>query len=116
MTLDLQTRRNLELLESARGEKKHSLIAVLDLTRTPMGARMLRQWLDQPLLQLDELKLRLAGRAHDFDQSALPRADLRTRLGTVGDIQRMANRAITGTIVAARAAFSCGSRLLLFLD
>ena len=58
MTLDLQTRRNLELLESARGEKKHSLIAVLDLTRTPMGARMLRHWLNQPLLQLDELKLR----------------------------------------------------------
>ncbi len=97
MTLDLQTRRNLELLESARGEKKHSLIAVLDLTRTPMGARMLRQWLNQPLLQLDELKLRQRD-VRTFHQSALPRTDLRTRLGTVGDIQRMANRAITGTM------------------
>jgi DNA mismatch repair protein MutS len=97
MTLDLQTRRNLELLESARGEKKHSLIAVLDLTRTPMGARLLRQWLNQPLLQLDELKLRQRD-VRAFHRAALPRADLRTRLGAIGDIQRMANRAITGNL------------------
>ena len=97
MTLDLQTRRNLELLESARGEKKHSLIAVLDMTRTPMGARQLRQWLNQPLLQLDELNLRQRD-VRAFHQSALQRADLRTRLGSVGDIERMANRAITGQL------------------
>jgi DNA mismatch repair protein MutS len=97
MTLDLQTRRNLELLESARGEKKHSLIAVLDITRTPMGARLLRQWLNQPLLQLDELKLRQRD-VRAFHQAALPRADLRTRLGAIGDIQRMANRAISGNL------------------
>jgi DNA mismatch repair protein MutS len=97
MTLDLQTRRNLELLESARGEKRHSLIAVLDVTCTPMGARLLRQWLNQPLLQLDELKLRQRD-VRALHQSTLPRAELRTTLGSIGDIQRMANRAITGAL------------------
>ena len=61
MTLDAATRRNLELTESSRGEKKHSLIAVLDQTRTPMGARMLRRWIGQPLLDLDELAARQDG-------------------------------------------------------
>ena len=55
MTLDAQTRRNLELSESSRGEKRHSLIPVLDQTRTPMGARLLRRWIGQPLLDLDAL-------------------------------------------------------------
>ena len=81
-----------------------------------MGARMLRQWLNQPLLDLDELKLRQRRRAHDFTSPHCPRTDLRTRLGTVGDIQRMANRAITGTMPARASSFSCGSHLLLFLD
>ena len=49
MELDLQARRNLELAESARGEKRHGLLAVLDETRTPMGGRLLRRWLGQPL-------------------------------------------------------------------
>jgi DNA mismatch repair protein MutS len=97
MTLDLQTRRNLELLESARGDKKHSLIAVLDVTRTPIGARLLRRWLNQPLVQLGELKARQSD-VRAFHQAALPRAELRTRLGTIGDIQRMTNRAITGAL------------------
>jgi DNA mismatch repair protein MutS len=97
MTLDAQTRRNLELLESVRGEKRHSLIAVLDLTRTPMGARLLRTWINQPLLQLDELKLRQRD-VRAFHQSALPRSDLRTRLGRIGDIERMTNRAVTGAL------------------
>ncbi len=51
-----QARRNLELTESARGEKRHGLIAVLDTTRTPMGARLLRRWLSQPLLDLDAIR------------------------------------------------------------
>ncbi|MCA9858702.1 MAG: DNA mismatch repair protein MutS, partial [Thermomicrobiales bacterium] len=52
MVLDAQARRNLELLESGRGERRHGLIAVLDQTCTPMGARLLRTWLNQPLLDL----------------------------------------------------------------
>lgn len=97
MTLDLQTRRNLELLESVKGDRKHSLVAVLDVTRTPMGARLLRQWLNQPLLQLDELKARQRD-VRAFHKAALPRAELRTRLDRIGDIQRLTNRAITGAL------------------
>jgi len=95
MTLDAQTRRNLELTESARGEKRHSLIAVLDQTRTPMGARLLRRWIGQPLLDLDELRLRQDGVAR-FHGDALARAELRRALGNVGDIERLVNRAVTG--------------------
>jgi DNA mismatch repair protein MutS len=95
MTLDAQTRRNLELTESARGEKRHSLIAVLDQTRTPMGARLLRRWIGQPLLDLDELRVRQDGVAR-FHGDALARAELRRALGQVGDIERLVNRAVTG--------------------
>jgi DNA mismatch repair protein MutS len=95
MTLDAQTRRNLELTESARGEKRHSLIAVLDQTRTPMGARLLRRWIGQPLLDLAELRTRQDGVAR-FHGDALARAELRRALGQVGDVERLVNRALTG--------------------
>jgi len=96
MTLDAQTRRNLELTESARGERRHSLIHVLDLTRTPMGARLLRKWIGQPLLDLIELRERQDA-VSLFHESALVRAELRVLLGQIGDIERMANRVLTGT-------------------
>ena len=95
MTLDAQTRRNLELTESGRGERKHSLTAVLDRTRTPMGARLLRAWIGQPLLDIDALDTRLDGVAW-FVSSTGPRAATRDSLKDVGDIERLVNRAITG--------------------
>ena len=52
LILDETTRRNLELVETVRGERAGSLLAVLDRTRTPMGARALRRWLLYPLLDL----------------------------------------------------------------
>ena len=96
MTLDAQTRRNLELTESARGEKRHSLIHVLDQTRTSMGARLLRRWIGQPLLSIDDLRERqdaIAG----FHTDALRRAEVRRLLGQVGDVERLANRTLTGS-------------------
>ena len=96
MTLDAQTRRNLELTESARGEKRHSLVAVLDRTRTPMGARLLRRWIGQPLLDLDGLRERQDGVAR-FVDDPLARSALREALRAVADIERLANRALTGT-------------------
>ena len=95
MTLDAQTRRNLELTESTRGERRHSLIAVLDQTRTPMGARLLRRWIGQPLLDLAELRLRQDG-VDRFYRDALARAELRKSLGPVGDIERLTNRVVAG--------------------
>ena len=95
MTLDAQTRRNLELLEGARGDKRHGLVAVLDQTKTAMGARLLRRWLGQPLLDIDALGERQAGVAR-FHADALLRAALRRALGDVGDVERLVNRAVAG--------------------
>ena len=95
MTLDAQTRRNLELTESGRGDRRHSLTAVLDRTRTPMGARLLRRWIGQPLLDIDELNARLDSLEWLAQETSI-RARLREALGKVGDIERLANRAITG--------------------
>ena len=95
MTLDAQTRRNLELTESARGERRHSLLAVLDQTRTPMGGRLLRRWVNQPLLDLDTLRERQDGIAR-FHSDAVARSEVRRVLAGVGDIERLVNRAITG--------------------
>jgi DNA mismatch repair protein MutS len=90
-------RRNLELEESARGEKRHGLLAVLDETRTPMGARLLRRWLGQPLLDLEKIHSRQDAVEH-FVTEALARAAMRQALNKIGDIERLANRALTGAI------------------
>ena len=95
MTLDAQTRRNLELTESSRGDRRHSLVAVLDQTRTPMGSRLLRQWVGQPLLDLDDLRARQDGVQYLVDDAIL-RASLRRALGPIGDIERLVNRTVTG--------------------
>jgi len=97
MTLDAQTRRNLELLESSRGDRKLSLVGILDQTRTPMGARLLRRWIGQPLLEPGEIGERLDGVGWFVDHSS-ERLQIRERLHAVGDIERLANRAIAGSI------------------
>jgi DNA mismatch repair protein MutS len=95
MTLDAQTRRNLELMESGRGERRHSLIAVLDQTKTPMGARLLRKWIGQPLHDLAALRERQEGVAW-FVDDAQRRGATRQALGQIGDIERLTNRAVAG--------------------
>ncbi|HET9015356.1 MAG TPA: DNA mismatch repair protein MutS [Thermomicrobiaceae bacterium] len=95
MALDAQTRRNLELTESSRGDRQHSLIAVLDQTRTPMGARLLRRWVGQPLLEVAELRERQDAVAFCVER-ALGRARLREALGHVADVERLINRTVTG--------------------
>ena len=93
MAMDPQSRRNLELFEGGRwGSKEHSLLSVLDLTRTPMGARLLRRWLGQPLMDLAELT-----RRHDgvgwLAESTLRRKQLQEALGGVSDMERTLHRA-----------------------
>jgi DNA mismatch repair protein MutS len=95
MFLDGQTRRNLELLESTGGRKRGSLIDVLDQTRTPMGARLLRQWLSQPLLDIERLQQRQEA-IRQFVDDALVRAEARARLKLIGDIERTVNRVVQG--------------------
>ncbi|GAB4197652.1 MAG: hypothetical protein OHK0022_16150 [Roseiflexaceae bacterium] len=99
MFLDPQTRRNLELLEGSGGRAKGSLVSVLDRTRTPMGARLLRRWIGQPLLDIGRLHARQDAVAHFVDQSLL-RAELRDQLKAVGDMERAVNRVLQGVTVA----------------
>lgn len=97
MLLDVQTRRNLELFEGGRwGSRALSLLSVLDLTRTPMGARLLRKWLGQPLLDLPELERR-QGVVSSFYTSALCRERMRDSLSRVSDMERLLNRIGSGT-------------------
>lgn len=93
MLLDAATRRNLELLQGQRsGAREGSLLAVLDHTRTPMGTRLLRQWLTQPLLDLRRLQVRQQAVGELVD-SPLRRAELREALRGAGDLERLAARA-----------------------
>lgn len=99
MFLDPQTRRNLELLEGSNGTTRGALIGVLDQTRTPMGARLLRRWISQPLCELDRLRARQDAVAYFCDDTIL-RATVRDILRRVGDMERVANRVIQGNMVA----------------
>jgi DNA mismatch repair protein MutS len=92
MALDDQTRRNLELFRGARSESAEgSLLSVLDVTKTPMGGRKLRQRLGQPLMDASGLNKRLDAVEWFVDHS-LARAQIIEKLGTVADMERLVNR------------------------
>jgi DNA mismatch repair protein MutS len=95
MKLDASTVTNLELVHALDGSKKGSLLSHLDLTRTGMGARLLKSWLLLPLLDLKEL-----GRRQDSIQSLTERVQSRGRLGnTLGeiyDLERLTSRVMVG--------------------
>ena len=94
MALDAHTRRNLELFESGRGgSAKGSLLSVLDATRTPMGGRLLRRWLAEPLLDLARLRSRQESVAAALGDMAL-RARVAPALAKVGDVERLTNRVL----------------------
>ena len=95
MTLDAATRRNLELTETLRGEVKGSLLNVLDHTVTPMGKRLMRAWVSQPLLDVDKIKSRQDGVATFFDHG-MTRAEIRAALKPLADLERLVNRIIAG--------------------
>jgi len=95
MTLDAATRRNLELTETLGGERKASLLGTLDHTVTPMGKRLIYQWVSQPLLEAEKIDRRLNGVEYYFEQS-MERAELRSALKPLADIERLTNRIIAG--------------------
>ncbi len=99
MTLDASTRRNLELTETIRqGEVQGSLLSVLDNTVTPMGKRLIRQWVSKPLLSVKSIQCRQDGVAYLL-QEGLARAELRSSLRLLADLERLANRVISGNAV-----------------
>jgi DNA mismatch repair protein MutS len=95
MTLDASTRRNLELTETLRGETKNSLLGVLDQTVTPMGKRLMRQWVSQPLLDVDRIRVRQEGVEFFYSRSML-RAEVRSALKPLNDLERLTNRVLSG--------------------
>ena len=97
MELDYTARRNLELTENLRtGEKHGSLLWVLDRTKTPMGGRMLRSWVERPLLNPAAIRRRLTAVAELVD-GPVTRAELIRTLHNIGDIQRLIGRCVYGT-------------------
>jgi DNA mismatch repair protein MutS len=96
MPLDEMTRRNLELVESLRGgEDGGTLIGVLDRTLTPMGSRLLRQWLLAPLTDRITIDARLDAVAV-FAAQPIAREAMRTALDGVRDIERLAGKTASG--------------------
>jgi DNA mismatch repair protein MutS len=96
MVLDQFTRRNLELTETIRSrESRGSLLGVLDRTVTAMGARLLRTWISQPLLDLKRLNARLDA-IEALMQSDTLRAEARETLRDMSDLERLTNRLLIG--------------------
>jgi DNA mismatch repair protein MutS len=91
LALDEATRRNLELLSTLRGERRGSLLWVLDQTQTPMGSRLLRSWLLAPLTEVSALGARLDA-VEELLERASWRSDLVALLATIGDLERLGAR------------------------
>ena len=97
MELDLTARRNLELTETLRGkEKKGSLLWVLDKTRTAMGGRLIRSWMERPLLSPVQINKRLDA-VEELVGDAIARQELAACLREVTDLERLIGRIVYGT-------------------
>jgi len=94
MVLDAAARRNLELTHSMSLETKGaSLLSIIDKTRTAMGGRMLRKWLDQPLLDVQRINCRLDA-VEELVNDAITRAEIRDQLSGMQDIERLMSRIV----------------------
>lgn len=97
MMLDTHSRKNLELTETLRGKsKKGSLLWVLDKTNTSMGSRMLRRWLEEPLVNRDEITRRLES-LEELMNNLYVSGDLKEFLRNVYDIERLVGRISCGS-------------------
>ena len=98
MELDMDARRNLELTETLRSkEKKGTLLWVLDKTHTAMGSRMLRSWLEKPLLDAAEIGRRQSA-VEELVNATVCRGELIEALKDVTDLERVTTRIVTGTV------------------
>ncbi len=98
MVLDEMTRRNMELVEPLRaGARGGTLLAVLDETITPMGARLLRRWILEPLVTPGGIWRRQEAVAELVEEAGM-RGAIRAALGGVGDLERLAGKIGTGRV------------------
>ena len=117
MVLDASTRRNLELTETIRGgEMRGSLLGVIDHTMTPMGKRLIRQWISKPLVNVSAIRKRQEG-VDFFFRNGMTRAEIRAALRPLADIERLMNRISSGQalprdLVALRSTLACLPALL----
>lgn len=97
MNLDISARRNLELTKSMMtGDKKHSLLWVIDKTKTAMGKRMIRSWIERPLINVSKITKRQNAVGELLDNTPL-RDDIRSALSSVHDMERLMSRVAYGT-------------------
>ena len=94
--LDDSTRRNLELTETIRaGNEKGSLLQIIDKTTTPMGKRLIRNWINQPLIDSQSINNRL-NVVDYFYNNGLLRSEIFQILKSISDMERIINRVISG--------------------
>ena len=92
MLLDSSTRRNLELTETLREKQKRgSLLWVLDKTKTAMGARLLRSYIEQPLIDKEEMEKRLDA-IQELNQDSISRDEIREYLNPIYDLERLLSK------------------------
>ena len=92
MLLDSSTRRNLELTETLREKQKRgSLLWVLDKTKTAMGARLLRSYIEQPLIEKEEMEKRLDA-IQELNQDSISRDEIREYLNPIYDLERLLSK------------------------
>lgn len=97
LEIDVNTRRNLELCETMRSkEKKGSLLWVLDKTKTAMGARLLRKWIEQPLLSCNLIERRQSA-VMSLYSDMITRDTLAERLSNISDLERLMTRIVYNT-------------------
>ena len=94
IVLDPATKRNLEITSSLGGSPDGTLFSVLDKTNTPMGARLLKRWVSNPLKKLDQITWRQNGVSSLVGNASL-RADVQTELSEIGDMERLIARIAT---------------------
>ncbi|MCD9065564.1 DNA mismatch repair protein MutS [Staphylococcus pasteuri] len=100
MKMDFYAKRNLELTESIRlKSKKGTLLWLMDETKTPMGARRLKQWIDRPLIYKQQIEERL-NIVDEFINHFIERDTLRNYLNQVYDIERLVGRVSYGNVNA----------------
>jgi len=94
ITLDPSTKRNLEITSSLSGSSEGTLFSVLDRTRTPMGGRLLKRWINQPLNRVDPIRHRLEAVA-EFTREKGSREAVSDILTGMGDLERLNARICT---------------------
>ena len=120
MLLDHATVRSLELVQSSDGERKNSLLDLLDLSQTPMGARRIREWILKPLIDLETISKRLNW-VETFKNNLILRQNIQEQFKSMYDLERLLGRISLSAcnardLIALKTSVSVLPRLLQLFD